>query len=60
VDATVAVVLPAVTVFKGGATTLALDPGAASALQQLGITPGVAVTRPPAPAAWPSRSPAAR
>ena len=28
-------------VFKGGATTLALDPGAASALQQLGITPGV-------------------
>ena len=28
-------------VFKGGATTLELDPGAASALQQLGITPGV-------------------
>lgn len=28
-------------VFGGGATTLALDPGAASALQSLGVTPGV-------------------
>ena len=28
-------------VFAGGATTLALDPGAASALQSLGVTPGV-------------------
>jgi hypothetical protein len=28
-------------VFDGGATSLALDPGAASALQSLGVTPGV-------------------
>ena len=39
-------------VFKGGATTLALDPGAASALQRSASRPASSVTRPPAPAAW--------
>lgn len=33
---------PSQVAFEGGATSLALDPGAASALQSLGVTPGVA------------------